>query len=672
MRNNYNSLRLVVFLCVVLFSCQTGLAYSQADFNRNGIVDLDDFSVLAQNWLEVDASKAGFVVAASNASDESKTRADYICDGTADDVEIQAAIYSLPTVGGKVYLTEGTFNTTAKVLLPDNIWLQGSGFSTVINCGTLDDHIIDNNDVSGGNSQITITDLKFDGSSQTNDYSVIHLKNVDHSYISNVYIVGGVEGEHGIYFATVSYSRIDNVTIETVDNDSIRIEQGCSDIVVGNVLSVNPGEDHISIELQDASSNYNRRIVISEVVGHGGRHGFYVDHADNVSISNTALYNISDHGFDVGKTYASEISLSESLFDTNTQANTDLIFVHPGSSHINISNCILKNAQNHGISLEWFGPYDVTITGCKIINSDDGGIRTMGSYVTISNCTVDTTGNGTIPNGIYAGGDHLMISNCYFKDIGNFGIYATGDDISISNCQMRNCYSLGIMCTGNRINISNCTIDTIMDGNSVEEESAITVVNANDVTISNFRFPNDRGDLTLIFDITPRTTGESASAYWMLPTDFSFYLHWNNEGLTWNRNYSGDNGRWRTGNDLGLIGSRNTVVLTHTGTALPRVYINGVFVIALPEILAPTGTADTINNKDMLIGTNTTRTRDWDGVMHGISVYNHVLSVTEIMQLSINPDLPMQQEPIWLMFAPVVGETIVPIIQAHTRRRRAG
>ncbi len=174
----------------------------------------------------------------------------------------------------------------------------------------------------------------------------------------------------------------------------------------------------------------------------------------------------------------------------------------------------------------------------------------------------------------------------------------------------------------------------------------------NDVTISNFRFPDDNGDLTLIFDITPRTTGENSSAYWMLPTDFAFYLHWNNEGLTWNRNYTGDNGRWRTANDLGLIGSRNTVVLTHSGTDLPRVYINGVFVIALPEILAPTGTADTINNKDMLIGTNTTRTRDWDGVMHGISVYNHVLSVTEIMQLSINPDLPMEQPPIWLLFSP--------------------
>ena len=163
-------------LCVVLFNCQAGLAYFQADFDRNGIVDFGDFSVLAGDWLKEDASKAGFVVAASDASNESKARADYICDGTADDVEIQAAIDSLPAVGGKVYLTEGTFNTVAKILLPDNTWLQGSGFSTVIDCGILGDHIIDNNDVSGGNSQIAITDLKFDGSLQTNNYlSLIHI-----------------------------------------------------------------------------------------------------------------------------------------------------------------------------------------------------------------------------------------------------------------------------------------------------------------------------------------------------------------------------------------------------------------------------------------------------------------------------------------------------------------
>ncbi len=61
------------------------------------------------------------------------------------------------------------------------------------------------------------------------------------------------------------------------------------------------------------------------------------------------------------------------------------------------------------------------------------------------------------------------------------------------------------------------------------------------------------------------------------------------------------------------------------------------------------------------------------GQIADIKIYNRALSPSEIADLSINPDLPMQQQPIWLMYSP--GEPpsgIVPIIQAHTRRRRAG
>ena len=39
----------------------------------------------------------GIVVAASNAANETKDAADYVCDGTADDVQIQAAIAALPS-----------------------------------------------------------------------------------------------------------------------------------------------------------------------------------------------------------------------------------------------------------------------------------------------------------------------------------------------------------------------------------------------------------------------------------------------------------------------------------------------------------------------------------------------------------------------------------------------
>ena len=55
------------------------------------------------------------VVASNTASALEKLQADYVCDGTADNVEIQAAIDALPSTGGKVSLSEGTFNLAATI-----------------------------------------------------------------------------------------------------------------------------------------------------------------------------------------------------------------------------------------------------------------------------------------------------------------------------------------------------------------------------------------------------------------------------------------------------------------------------------------------------------------------------------------------------------------------------
>ncbi len=44
-----------------------------------------------------------------------------------------------------------------------------------------------------------------------------------------------------------------------------------------------------------------------------------------------------------------------------------------------------------------------------------------------------------------------------------------------------------------------------------------------------------------------------------------------------------------------------------------------------------------------------------DGQIFYIAIYNRALSASEIQQLYINPNLPMQQEPIWLFFSPDVG-----------------
>ena len=70
-------------------------------------------------------------VTSSNSDERSRTETDYLCDGTADDVEIQAAVDSLPSGGGMVVLSEGTFTLSATVTRSiDNITIMGMGMGT--------------------------------------------------------------------------------------------------------------------------------------------------------------------------------------------------------------------------------------------------------------------------------------------------------------------------------------------------------------------------------------------------------------------------------------------------------------------------------------------------------------------------------------------------------------
>ena len=71
------------------------------------------------------------VVAASDSLDTSN--ADYVCDGTDDQVEIQQAIDAVANAGGgTVKLLEGTYNIAATIDMKDNVVLKGSGYGTYL------------------------------------------------------------------------------------------------------------------------------------------------------------------------------------------------------------------------------------------------------------------------------------------------------------------------------------------------------------------------------------------------------------------------------------------------------------------------------------------------------------------------------------------------------------
>lgn len=72
------------------------------------------------------------VIAASNSSSRSKKVADFICTGTSDQTIINTAIGLLPSTGGELRLTEGTFNISAPIIINKGINFKGSGQFTQI------------------------------------------------------------------------------------------------------------------------------------------------------------------------------------------------------------------------------------------------------------------------------------------------------------------------------------------------------------------------------------------------------------------------------------------------------------------------------------------------------------------------------------------------------------
>ncbi len=85
------------------------------------------------NWVGAAPGTPTLVVAANDALTSSKNRADYECDGTDDQAEINSAIAALPSIGGRIVLTEGTFNISSTISLPssDHIRFTGMGGSVL-------------------------------------------------------------------------------------------------------------------------------------------------------------------------------------------------------------------------------------------------------------------------------------------------------------------------------------------------------------------------------------------------------------------------------------------------------------------------------------------------------------------------------------------------------------
>ena len=153
------------------------------------------------SWIELslgittDKVVATKIVAASNSLDT--TRADYVCAGTADQAVIQTAIDALGVAGGVVYLLEGTYNLSGPITL-DNLAPDDSGKSLI-----------------GAGPSTVLT--------SSAGINLINVRSVREIFISQLSLNGNSTAIDGISLDTVTNSELDNLWIEEMTADGIRL-----------------------------------------------------------------------------------------------------------------------------------------------------------------------------------------------------------------------------------------------------------------------------------------------------------------------------------------------------------------------------------------------------------------------------------------------------------------
>lgn len=241
--------------------------------------------------------------------------ADYITDGTADDVQIQEALDAAAAAGGgTVFIKEGTYAIAAAMTIGSNTKVMGDGFSTILQhvAGAGFNGLFKNEDQTNGNSGIIICDLAIDGNAAnvtgSDPRDTIWLKEVWDSKVMRCYIYDSVDSaivldstltvdnqvsdniidgaiDIGIYVSAASKAIVTNNTVRNTGSYGIRlITTGNKECIVANNRVFNCGQTSSVDGITVATSGGENNLIIGNHVTQSGRMGLFVNTVAYTSI----------------------------------------------------------------------------------------------------------------------------------------------------------------------------------------------------------------------------------------------------------------------------------------------------------------------------------------------------------------------------------------------------
>lgn len=338
---------------------------------------------------------ATIVIAASNSTAADAASADYVCDGTADDVELNSAIAAC-TVGGRIILLEGTYEISAEVDIDvADITVEGQGEGTVLQVpatASTTYNVLDST-VAG----VRIANLQIDGNKAAAGGSQTGIRTTgDRNIIENIYILNmenrgiNVNGADDLIVRKCIIKDPDSASIYINDSERVKIIDNEIDITAGNVT--------YGIALFDCGSFTVRGNTIRRFDGNADKAIIIQWFYDNPGVGNLTG-NIIDG-------WLEGIQVSSSSYPSSTSAMINII----GNNILNVGDI--------GI---WFDVVDYSAITGNVCESCFTGISVSNSQYcnitanTVTNCTrqgiiLDGTPASPCTHNLVSG--NVLVDNC--------------------------------------------------------------------------------------------------------------------------------------------------------------------------------------------------------------------------------------------------------------------
>jgi parallel beta-helix repeat protein len=291
--------------------------------NTKTVKQLDDEVRTHLNDGTQHAKTARFVIGTSTAG-WTAADCDYLCDGTADQTEINNAITALPATGGEIVILDGTYNIAAKIdVTKDNVSIRGNGNATILKRmynSTTYEGVITLTSRSG----CKIADLQVDGNktSYTNSYN------------------------YGIYLDSSSNNTVTGCTCTYNNNGrGIYLNASNNNTVTGNACNNN----YYGIYLDSSSNN-----TVTGNACYNNNYGIGLDYSERNMVTGNACYNNSRG---IGLDYSERNMVTGNACIRGTGLATDytasqhtIWLEGTGNSYnlISNNNCMGKAVTNEG------------------------------------------------------------------------------------------------------------------------------------------------------------------------------------------------------------------------------------------------------------------------------------------------------------------------------------